>query len=270
MKLSIYTTAKNAIVNDLHVEAMLRHHLPLADEIVVNEGYSSDDTYERIRNIDPKIRIFRTHWEAKEAWSVGVKDAARRQTTGDWCIVLDCDEFIPEWEFAAIRSHLESTQDTMVPVRFLNFYGNYRVIHANPDKVRWPARKMIIHRNRPDIEVWGDGSNVRLHGQEFTWDTSSKLFTVHHFGMIRDAGVLRHKWWLQSRASSGRTTLIKPPLWLFKLMPHDWKDPQFFSDLEIYEGPDVLAVKREPKEFVRDGMRLVEALKSRAASRVSA
>ncbi|MGH8208927.1 MAG: hypothetical protein ACREU6_04905, partial [Steroidobacteraceae bacterium] len=63
MKLSVYTAIKDGIANDLHIEAMLKHHVPLADEIVVNEGYSSDDTYERIRNLDPKIKIFRSEWE---------------------------------------------------------------------------------------------------------------------------------------------------------------------------------------------------------------
>jgi hypothetical protein len=42
MKLSIYTIVKNGLYNDLHVEAMLRHHLPLADEIVINDGFSDD------------------------------------------------------------------------------------------------------------------------------------------------------------------------------------------------------------------------------------
>src|ERR1700682_5667295 len=63
MKLSIYTFVKNGLFYDFHVAAMLRHHLPLADEIVVNEGYSSDGTYEVIRDIDPKIKIHRSQWD---------------------------------------------------------------------------------------------------------------------------------------------------------------------------------------------------------------
>jgi glycosyltransferase involved in cell wall biosynthesis len=266
VKISLYTAAKDAIANDLHVEAMLRHHLPLADEIIVNEGYSSDDTYERITSIDPKIKVFRSVWETPKdlAWCIGFKDAARRHCKGDWCIHLDCDEFIPEWEFDAIRKHLETASEDLVPVRFLNFYGNYRVIHSKPEKVHWPTQKMIIHRNREDIEFWGDGSNVKLRGVDFEWTLSSRMFTVHHFGMIRDAGALRQKWWIQGRAVAGKSSPIKPPRWLFSLFPHDWKDPQFFPDLEIYPGPDVVAVKAEPAEFVRDRMKLVRLLENRA------
>ena len=62
MRLSIYTFVKNGLFQDYHVVDMLRHHLPLADEIIVNEGHSTDGTYEHISRIDPKIKIFRSHW----------------------------------------------------------------------------------------------------------------------------------------------------------------------------------------------------------------
>ena len=63
MKLSIYTFVKNGLFYDFHVAAMLRHHLPLADEIIVNEGNSTDGTYEAIRDIDPKVHVHRSDWD---------------------------------------------------------------------------------------------------------------------------------------------------------------------------------------------------------------
>jgi hypothetical protein len=265
MRLSVYTAIKDGIDNDYHCEAMLRHHLPLADEIVVNEGYSRDSTFKRITKIDPKIKVFRTEWETpkNEQWCVGFKDAARRGCTGDWCIHLDCDEFIPEWEFDAIRAHLEATDDVMVPVKFFNFYGNYKVYHADPWKVHWPPRKMIIHRNLPEIEFWGDGSNVKLQGQPFTGETSSRAFTVHHFGMVRDCAALRRKWWIQARATAGKSTWFRPPAWVFRLFPHNWKDPQFLDDLAVYEGPYIKAVVDDPAEFTRDNMELLKYLQAK-------
>jgi glycosyltransferase involved in cell wall biosynthesis len=262
MKVSVYTAVKDGIANDYHIEAMLKHHLPLADEIIVNEGYSSDDTYERIRRISPKIKIFRSHWEMEKdaAWCVGFKDAARLRCTGDWCIMLDADEFIPEWEFCAMREHLANTDEIMVPVRFVNFYGNYRVYHANPEKVLWPDKKMIIHRNRTDLEIWGDGSNIRLRGSELKWDTSIKEYTVHHFGMVRHPGVLRYKWWIQGRAMAGRPTRLRPPRWIFNFFPHEWRDPQFLPDLAVYAGRDICAVRDNPAEFIRDNMMLARFL----------
>lgn len=263
MRLSIYTAVKNGIANDLHVEAMIRHHLALADEIIVNEGYSTDQTLKKIKNIHEKVKIFQSEWEVPKniAWCIGFKDAARRACTGDWCIHLDCDEFIPEWEFAAIRSCLEMTKASLIPVRFINFYGSHRVYHCAPERVSWPARKMIIHRNVPEVEFWGDGSNVRIRNQEFCWDATDQSFTVHHFGMVRDPAILRSKWWLQGRAIAGKRTIIEPPKWVFRLFPHDWFDPEFFSDLRVYGGPDIKAVRDNPEEFVRDGMKLAAAIR---------
>src|SRR5947209_5141176 len=122
MLLSVYTYVKDGLFNDLHVLDMLKHHLPLADEIVVNEGYSSDGTYEKIINLDPKIRVFRTHWSRPNndrSWYIGPKDAARRECKGRWCLHLDADEFIPEWEFDEIRRYVADAREDMVPVRFL-------------------------------------------------------------------------------------------------------------------------------------------------------
>jgi Glycosyl transferase family 2 len=268
VRLSVYTAVKNGIANDLHVEAMLRHHLPLADEIVVNEGFSTDGTFERISAIDPKIRIVRTNWETPSSlqWCLAFKDTARRACTGNWCIHLDCDEFIPEWEFEAIRDHLAMTDDVMVPVAFTNFYGNYKVYHSAPAKVHWPARKMIIHRNRDDIEFWGDASNVRLRDVAFTWATSRRTFSVHHFGMVRHASILRQKWWIQGRAVAGRSTWLTPPKALFSLFPHNWADPDYLPDLSVYGGPYIAAVRQNPDEFVRDGFRLLDACPARAVT----
>jgi hypothetical protein len=48
MRLSIYTFVKDGLFLDFHVVAKLRHHLSLADEIVGNEGYGKDSTFEAI------------------------------------------------------------------------------------------------------------------------------------------------------------------------------------------------------------------------------
>jgi len=262
MKLSLYTAVKNGIFYDYHVVDMLKHHVPLADEIIVNEGYSTDDTLERISGIDPKIKIFRSRWETPKdlRWCVGFKEAARRRCRGDWCIHLDCDEFIPEWEFDSIRGYLTQTKDLTIPVRFVNFYGNYKVYYSEPDRIHWPSRKMIIHRNMPEIEFWGDGSNVRLKGTEFRWDTSAREFTVHHFGTVRNPARLRQKWSFQGRAIMGKGTWFKPPSFLFNLWPHEWRDPELLDGLAIYEGRPIKAVRDNPGEFVRDNFELYEYL----------
>jgi glycosyltransferase involved in cell wall biosynthesis len=263
MKLSIYTSVKNGLFYDYHVVSMLKHHLELADEIIVNEGLSTDGTYEAISRIDPKIKIFRTDWGQPTSfdWFTSFKNAARKACTGDWCILLDCDEFIPEWDFSRLRRHLENTQDVMVPAKLRNFYGNYKVSHAQPASVGWPAKKMLIHKNIPEIEVWGDGSNVRRKDTAFDWHSSSEEYTFHHFGFVRNPARLREKWRnIQGNLHCKKRKFFKLPSFVFNWLPFDWKDPQFLGDLESYEGPHIQAVREDPAEFTRDGFALYRLL----------
>jgi len=264
MKLSVYTAMRNCRRQDYPYLEMLRHHLPLADEIIINEGYSTDGTFEHISNLDPKIKIFRTNWEQPtgEHWWIHFKDESRRRCTGDWCIHLDCDEFIPDWQFAEIRQYLANATELLIPTRFYNFYGNYRVYHSDPGSVRWVTRKMIIHRNTPDVEFWGDGSNLKERGKEFTWNTSPREFVVHHFGSVRNAARLRESWWSAGRFRTGRSIRLRPPGFVFDLFPHKWKDPGLMPGLEIYGGPYIRAVREHPEAFTRDRMELYRWLLS--------
>lgn len=264
MKISLYTIVRDGIYYDYHVEAMLRHHLPLVDEIVVNEGYSSDDTFERISAIDNKIKVFREKWELgtkADPLYRRCKELARRKCTGDWCILLDCDEFIPEWEFDEIRKYLSSAPKPTLTLRHTHFYGNYRVIHSAPEKVTWPVYKVQIHRNLPEMRVSWDGSNVELPelgSDAVDWD---QAFSCHHFGQVRHPARLRQRWRVQHqllRLDEPKTDRV--PGFMYDLAPHDWLDPDFSADLEIFKGRSVKAVTDDPNEFVRDDFQLVRWL----------
>lgn len=262
MKISIYTFVRDGIFLDFHIVDMLKHHLPLADEIIVNEGYSSDATYELIRNLDPKIKIYRNHWDNSEpiSWSRKFKDASRQYCSGDWCILLDCDEFIPEWEFEPIRNYLSTTDKDVIPLKYINFYGNYKVYNTDPDKHRWPFIKQTIHRNLPEIEVWGDGSNVRFKANDDKSRYSDKTFDCHHFGFVRNPARLRQKWREQRRRNQNKGFNWLPNF-IYDLFPYKWDDPDYFNDLAIYEGPFMNTVLENPNEFVRDNFRVNGLLK---------
>jgi glycosyltransferase involved in cell wall biosynthesis len=265
MRLSLYTFVRNGLRLDFHVVQMLRHHLALADEIVVNEGYSTDGTYEAITAIDPKISVFRTEWGKQRTmdWYREFKNAARRRCTGDWCVYLDCDEFIPEWQFAALRERLEREESHLLAIDVLNFYGNYRVLHAAPETIHWASRKIAIHRNRPDIEFWGDASNVKINDQELVWPERPYDFCCHHFGYVRHASRLREKWRSQNNIYGSSRFKLPIPGFVFDLLPHRWDDPAYLDGLACYDGPYIQPVLENPDEFVRDGMKTYEAVKAR-------
>lgn len=267
MKISIYTFARNAVHFDFHIVDMLKHHLEFADEIIVNEGYSTDSTYEKIKSLDSRIKIYRNPWDMTDpkAWLMRFKNQARKLCTGDWCILLDADEFIPEWEFDNIRSFLEKTNKVIIPLRYINFYGNYKVFNKDPKKHNWPEYKYTLHRNIPNLEVWGDGSNVAFkseNGQLIFKDSrlySEDSFICHHFGYVRNPARLREKWRMQASTYRKKTRLFIPKF-LFDLFPHKWLDKNFLEDLSIYHGPYLKAVRENPQEFIRDDFKLYNHL----------
>ncbi len=271
MKLSLYTFARNAIEQDYHIVAMLKHHVRYVDEIIVNEGYSSDGTYEAIKDIDPKIRIIRSDWGKtwKDAtWPCEFKNTARKACTGDWCILVDSDEIIPESQFPLLRERLSTTSEEIFHAKIINFYGNYRVFHGDPQKIRWPEHKMVVHRNDPKFQVWGDGANVGIMGQAVDFDKTSAAITIHHFGAVRDPGKLRLVWSLQGAAKK-TPNLLKKLLRmfprLFDFFPHRWDDPWIVPDLKIYDGDFANAVIQDKAEFTRDNMLLFEMMSKRRA-----
>ncbi len=271
MKISIYTFVRNGIYYDYHVVDMLKHHLDLADEIIVNEGFSTDGTYEAIKNIHPKIKIFHSKWDfsnPKKFW-VDLKNAAREKCNGDWCILLDCDEFIPEWEFYKLRKFLQVTDKILLPLNFINFYGNYRIFVKKPRKLNLAKYNYRIHKNTGEIEVWGDGANVRVKGKTLPpfSNYDGPWFTIHHFGAVKDPARLREKWHWQSRFYKKTIkNRINIPKFLYKMFPHKWDDPHFLPYLDIYDGPFIKAVQDNPKEFVRDDFYLYKLLKKEKRS----
>jgi glycosyltransferase involved in cell wall biosynthesis len=254
MKLSLYTFVKDGLRLDYHTTAMLRYHAKLFDEIVVAEGYSTDGTYEAIRDIDPKIRIIRSDLGSSLSndWYVRGKDLARGECTGDWCVMVDSDEFLPEWEFVRLRQTLATTSETILPFRFLHFYGNYRV-HLLTSNAPFGRR---VHRNLPDMEVWGDGMNVRQRGVELTRPNLDGAFLCHHFGEVRRPARLREKWRAQGRRYHGVAKRDWLPSLAFDLLPHRWCRDSMLPRIRIYNGPYVSAVQEDPAEFVRDNFKV--------------
>lgn len=269
MNISIYTLAKDAVRLDFHLKSMLTHHLQYADEIVICEGYSSDKTYEVIRSLNhPKLKVYRRRWDARESF-LELLAETRSRCSGDWCIKLDIDEFIPEWEWDRLRAYLAVTDADIVPVRMVNFYGNYKVFHNEPEKSLWPVVKWPIHRNTDDFELWGDTSNVRLKGKAVDYGRADcEGVEVHHFGAVRDAARLREKWRTQAirdQRCSGKykdhSRIIGLPSLLFDFFRHRWNDPAYMDYLKIYPGPYMDIVTQHPEEFIRDKMQLYKTLK---------
>jgi hypothetical protein len=129
-----------------------------------------DDTFERITNIDPKIQVLRSEWGEQRSmeWYCQFKNEARKRCTGDWCVYLDCDEFIPEWQFDSLRRRLADTSEDLIAIDVINFYANYRV--SSPTRrrsigPRGSSRSIAIGRTSSS----GATRPTPVRGQNLVW-----------------------------------------------------------------------------------------------------
>src|SRR2546428_9709043 len=80
---------------------------PLADEIIVLDGGSSDSTPE-IASSEPKVRLFHRVFEGDFA---AQKNFGIDQCGADWVLVVDADELLSDTLRAQIPASISSSRD---------------------------------------------------------------------------------------------------------------------------------------------------------------
>jgi hypothetical protein len=100
-----------------------------------------------------------------------------------------------------------------------------------------------------------------VRDRELVWPEPPYEFYCHHFGYVRHASRLRQKWRSQNTIYESRRFKLPIPGVVFDLFPHRWEDPDIVPHLRLYEGPYIKAVRDNPSEFVRDGLRLCRLVK---------
>ena len=196
MKLSIYTGVRNGLTLDFPIVEMLTHHLPLADEMIVNEGYSGG-------------------WHLRANFWTGSEGPHHQEQLGPFrpfglapAIGGGCPAGLHRrlvYQARLRRVHpgvgvqqgSRATRPHVSHCPSCSFHPLLRKLpsgeHQALEKSRWPRFGFRIHRNVVDIEVVGDGANIRQIGHDFP-PVSDEWIECHHFGAVRDPARLRQKW----------------------------------------------------------------------------
>src|SRR6187399_170661 len=113
MKVCGFSFVRNGVKFDYPFEEAIRSILPLCDEVIVAVGNSEDSTAERVKAIDPKVKVIETVWDetlregGKVLASETNKAFAAISSEYDWAFYIQGDEVIHEKYLPVIRKAME-------------------------------------------------------------------------------------------------------------------------------------------------------------------
>jgi len=214
-KISVYTMTTNSIENEFTTIEGIKSALLFADEVVVLDGGSSDNTLEKVREIgDPRVKIYQNKWlhSLGKAMYAIQKSLALGYCTGDWCVLMDADEVYHEEDAKVIKRLPDVVASNIVAIKFntLHFYKSFEyVLNGCPDWKDLYTDKIYMVRNDwgihhgaveydPDMHV---DNNGKLIPEE---DTILVNVRVFHYGHVRTKKVYIDKYNRIERAFHGK------------------------------------------------------------------
>jgi len=158
---SVCFVIRNGILNGYPFWESLESCLPFADEIVISEGYSDDDTYEIITNFKnqhpDKVKVYRSRWGKSTAGEmIEIKSTeAMQKCTREWIYYLQADEVIHEDNHSFIRDVANGQYGDMnsVSFNFNHFIGSWTPL---PLGTAAYATAIRMVRNIKSIKLMGD------------------------------------------------------------------------------------------------------------------
>jgi glycosyltransferase involved in cell wall biosynthesis len=209
MKLSLAVVSFN---EESSIRRTLESALPLVDEIVVVDSFSTDKTVEIAESMGAKV--FREPWKGY----IGQTNSCLEKCRGEWVLNLDCDEVIsPELE-ESIREALKRPMADAYLLNRRSFYLGRLLKYAwQPDRKLRLGRKSASLRcegNEPHHTLKVEGRIARLAGDLIHY--SYKDFGAHMAQTKNLARQTAETYYRQGRSACRLALLCKPPFAFFR------------------------------------------------------
>ena len=158
--ISVVFAIKNGLKNGYCFWESLQSCLPLADELIISDGYSQDGTYEALLKFKDKYckniptNLYQDEWEEKSYHGEVIAKVSQRaidRATKEFIYYLQADEVLSEPIVNHIRSI--STQGRYNSASF-NFYHFQRAWSPSNEGYR-DAIRMV--RRSKNVKLLGDG-----------------------------------------------------------------------------------------------------------------
>lgn len=120
--LSVSIIAKN---EENNIEACIKSLIALADEIIVVDTGSTDNTVEKAEALGAKVYHHRWNNDFADA-----KNAALEKCTKDWILVIDCDEVLSKEGCFEIKKLLNNDKIEGYYLKLINYIGTIAINHT--------------------------------------------------------------------------------------------------------------------------------------------
>ncbi|MGK0389468.1 MAG: hypothetical protein ACI94Y_002208 [Maribacter sp.] len=200
MKISAFTMVRNADKYYFPIKESIMSALPIVDEFVVALGNNDADdrTRELIASINSdKIKIIDRLW-SEQGFIDGKIFAdetsfALSQCSGDWCIYLQADEVLHEYDLDTIqnacKTYLDDKQVDGFLFNYHHFWGDYE--HYLPFH-GWYKNEIRIVRNHINVYSYKDAQSFRKHENEKLNVAAINAY-IYHYGWVRPPSVMQSK-----------------------------------------------------------------------------
>jgi len=203
MKLSVAIMSFNEEAN---IRRTLEAVLPLADEIVVVDSFSTDRTAEIAESVG--ARVFREPWKGY----IGQTNSCLEKCRGEWVLCLDCDEVVTPELRESIRRALENPAAEGYVLNRRTFYLGRLLRYAwQPDRKLRLARKDAALRCEglePQPVLKMEGRIARLSGDLIHY--SYKDFGAHMAQTQNFARKSAESYYRQGRTANGFDLFSRP------------------------------------------------------------
>lgn len=198
MKVSGFTIIRNGEKYFYPFKEAILSILPLCDEMIVDVGYSEDNTLEIVKSISEKIKILSHPWDMSlrkngELLSTET-NYALKNCSGDWCFYIQADEVLHEKYIPQIKEAMARYKDNPkvegLRFKYKHFYGSYDYFQDNYRN--WYVRESRVIKNKRNIVSWGDAMDFR-HKDGTKIKSININAEIYHYGYVKPPETLTKK-----------------------------------------------------------------------------
>ena len=153
------------------VEDCIKSALPFVEEVIVVDMYSTDNTVEYSKALGAKVYFFEHTGIVEPA-----RNFALQQATGDWILLLDADERIPETLGSLLKEYAKENNYDSFNIPRKNIQFKKWVQHTN----WWPDYQIRFFKK--DSVVWNDAihSTPLVKQNHFTIPANEEFAILHY------------------------------------------------------------------------------------------